>query len=70
MKSIKNNQSGFTLMKLVFFVVLIIGSLGWISNIVRLIGCDFQSVGAEIALRIVGIFIAPLGIILGFIGHF
>jgi hypothetical protein len=73
MKSIKNNQSGFTLPELmifVYFLVVICAIIGWIANIVRLAGCNFDVIGAEIVLRIVGIFLAPMGAILGFFGHF
>jgi hypothetical protein len=73
MKSIKNNQSGFTLPELmifVYFLVVICAIIGWIANIVRLTGCNFDVLGPEIVLRIIGIFMVPIGVILGFIGHF
>lgn len=44
---------------------LVIGALwGWVVNIIALAGNQGESVGL-IALRIVGIFMAPLGSILG-----
>lgn len=46
------------------------GIVGWILNIWRLTGCDFHNIGAEVVLRIVGIPIAILGAVLGYIGHF
>lgn len=53
-------------------IVGIIGAsiYGWVNNIIMLTGCDFHNVGGEIVLRVIGIFIAVLGIILGFVGHF
>lgn len=60
--------------KLAFILVwlcMIVGSvMGYVMNIFKLVGCDFAPIGAEEALRIVGIFLAPLGAILGFFGHF
>lgn len=41
----------------------------WVINIIRLASCDWIISGEE-ALRIVGIFVAPLGWVMGFIGHF
>lgn len=55
----------------VLFILLWgVGLVGWIVNIFKLVGCDFSDLGAEVILRIVGIFVAPLGSILGFVGHF
>lgn len=51
-----------------FVVVLIIG-IGWVMNIIKLISCDWIISGEEV-LRVVGIFVAPLGGILGWFGHF
>jgi uncharacterized membrane protein len=39
--------------------------IGWISNIVALFSLD--TFGGEMVLRVVGIFLAPLGAILGFL---
>jgi hypothetical protein len=45
-----------------------LGAGGWIANIVKLVSVDAPLVefGAMEILRIVGIFLAPLGSILGF----
>ena len=50
------------------FVVFILTLFGaWVANIVKLIGMDFTSVlNVEFILRIVGIFVAPLGSVMGF----
>ena len=42
---------------------------GWILNIVKLTDCNFDPINAETVLRLVGIFVAPLGVVLGFIPH-
>jgi hypothetical protein len=52
---------------IIFWLAVVgFGLYGWVMNIVYLIGCDFDpSYKAEI-LRGLGIFVAPLGIILGY----
>jgi hypothetical protein len=41
--------------------------LGWIMNIVQLIQCDFASPYKAEILRIVGVIVAPIGCVLGYI---
>ncbi len=56
------------------FLGLLIGLVaiwGWIHNIIMLTSANFHPLGAEVILRVVGIFVGPLGVILGlFVGHF
>jgi hypothetical protein len=48
------------------FVALWIAAIvGWIMNIVALYGASFDPLTGPVILRIVGIFVAPLGSILG-----
>lgn len=62
------NVRGFTSIEMVVAIVAILGAVGWISNIVKLIGTGFAvaSWGGMDVARVVGIFLAPLGAILGF----
>jgi hypothetical protein len=48
------------------FILLLIPAaiIGWIANIVALFYLD--TFGGEMVLRVVGIFLAPLGAVLGF----
>jgi uncharacterized membrane protein len=48
------------------FILLFISAIfiGWVSNIVALFSLD--TFGGEMVLRVAGIFLAPLGAILGF----
>lgn len=49
-----------------WIVIFILVALGWIFNIVALIGTSFDAgLTVESALRIVGIFFVPLGAIMG-----
>lgn len=62
------NVRGFTSIEMVVAIVAILGAVGWISNIVKLIGTGFAiaSCGWMEVARVVGIFLAPLGAVLGF----
>lgn len=67
----RNSQKGSVALLLLYLIVAVLSLIGWVANIVKLTGCDFSNIGAEIVLRVVGIFVAPLGVILGlFVGHF
>jgi hypothetical protein len=55
---------------LVFLAIWGTCMFGWVMNIVSLTTCNFNPITAEPVLRVVGIFAAPLGVVLGFIPHF
>jgi len=49
--------------------LVIAGIVGWIMNIVKLIGLagqSFEQAAVELIIRAIGIFLAPLGAIAGF----
>jgi len=50
----------------VWIVVALIGVGGWIANIVKLIGMNFEPITGMAVGRVVGVFVPPLGAILGF----
>lgn len=52
-----------------YLSAIIVLVIGWVMNIVKLVSCDFI-VSTEGVLRVVGIFVAPMGGILGYFGHF
>lgn len=60
-------QSGFTAVEFLVVVLLIGGIGGWIANIVKLAGMGFDSFSGMLVLRAIGVFVAPLGSVLGFI---
>jgi len=60
------NQRGNAFLGLIIAVVAIAGIYGWIANIVKLVGMLDGGVTAMFVARIVGIFAAPLGAVLGF----
>lgn len=63
------NQQGFLQFHMVAGLIALLGAGGWIANIVKLVSVDvpLAEFGTMEILRIVGIFLAPLGSILGFI---
>jgi len=51
---------------LLVFVVAISALVGFVLNIVKLTGATFSPLEAETVLRTIGIFVPPLGAVLGF----
>lgn len=52
----------------IFIVVLVaLAAYGWVANIVKLVGMDFGSMTGMLVVRAIGIFIAPLGSVVGFL---
>ena len=60
----------FGSMFLVYVVVFLAGVIGWIMNIVKITDCVFSPLSSEAVIRVIGSFIAPIGAVLGYIGHF
>lgn len=58
---------------LIYMVFVIIGAYGWVMNILYLIQCDFEPSWKAEILRAIGIFIVPMGSVLGYfpeaLGH-
>lgn len=54
-------------MRTFIIVVWLVSLIGWILNIVTIAGSSFDVITAMLVLRIAGIFVAPLGAVLGFI---
>jgi hypothetical protein len=60
-------QRGNAIVAIVLIVIGLALAGGWVANIVKLAGMDFASVTGMLVLRAIGIFIAPLGGVLGFL---
>ena len=52
---------------LLVIVVAILGFVGWVMNIMTIAGSSFNDLTGLLVLRVVGIFIAPMGAVLGWI---
>jgi hypothetical protein len=53
---------GLAVLLLVLFLVV-----GWVANIIRLCGCDFREPYKAEIIRAVGVFVPPVGCIVGYI---
>lgn len=65
----KQNQLEFTIRKVISKVIIAavaLGAGGWIANIVKIVGSDFGHITGMLVMRIIGVFVAPLGAVLGF----
>jgi prepilin-type N-terminal cleavage/methylation domain-containing protein len=62
-----NNQKGFTLTELLVVLVMIGGVWGWVWNIVKLVSVDNIQLTGMIVGRVIGVFVPPLGAVLGFL---
>jgi hypothetical protein len=51
---------------LVWMSLAIIGLVGWVKNLIKLIGLFGEDVTAELAIRLVGVIVAPLGAVAGY----
>ena len=51
---------------LIWLGVVLVGLIGWIMNIINIIHADFAHITGLLVIQVVGIFIAPLGAVLGF----
>jgi TRAP-type uncharacterized transport system fused permease subunit len=53
---------------ILLYLAIIIGCFyGWISNIMIIAGSNFSDITGLLVLRVVGIFVAPLGVVLGYV---
>ena len=52
---------------IIFWVIVIVGSAGYISNIVKLCKCDFEKPMTAEVIRATGIFIPPVGAVVGYL---
>lgn len=52
---------------LAWIVLLIAGGIGWIMNIVDIAQADWSHITGMLILRVIGIFIPPLGAVLGYL---
>lgn len=60
-------QLGFTAIEMLVVVLVLVGGTGWIWNIVKIVGSDFGMITGMLVMRVIGVFVAPLGMVLGFL---
>lgn len=59
-----DNTNAF--LALFYIAIVSVMAWGWIANIVKLVGIVDHGVTTMFIVRVVGIFVAPVGVILGF----
>ena len=64
---IKISFANTTMGVFLYLTLLILLLGGWVMNLVEIVNYDFASITGMIILRIAGIFIAPLGAVLGWV---
>lgn len=52
---------------LVYLALVFATLYGWVMNIVILAGSTFDPITGLLVLRAIGIFVAPLGVVLGYV---
>ena len=60
-------QLGYTLTEIIVVLLIMFGGGGWVWNIVKIASADFSDITGMLILRIIGIFVAPLGAVLGYL---
>lgn len=60
-------QSGFTAVELFIVAFVVLGCGGWVANVVKLVGSDFDPITGLVIARCIGVVLAPLGAVLGFV---
>lgn len=61
-------QLGYTgTLFLIWLVVLAIGGYGWVMNVIEITRSDFGNITGMLVMRIIGVFMAPLGAVLGYL---
>ncbi len=52
--------------KLMLLVITLAALYGYIANLMKLIGSDFDPLTGLVVARVVGVFVGPVGAVLGF----
>jgi len=52
----------------IFVILLMLAVIwGWVANIIKLVGMDMTSITGMLVVRVAGIFVPPLGSVVGFL---
>jgi prepilin-type N-terminal cleavage/methylation domain-containing protein len=60
-------QKGFTAIELLVVLFVLLGGIGWVWNIVKIVQSGFDVITGLFIARCIGVFVAPLGAILGYL---
>ena len=59
-------NDGFTLTETLMGLVVILCIIGWVMNIIKIVGTELVPITTIFVIRVVGIFVPPLGAVLGY----
>lgn len=62
----QNGFINYPVLHLIAILFVLLAAGGWIANIVKIIGTGFSDFNGMLIARCIGVFIAPLGSVLGF----
>lgn len=62
-----NKQKGYTAIQFIIVLVALAGVAGWVMNIVDIVQSDFSPLTTLLVLRFIGVFVPPLGAVLGYV---
>lgn len=61
------SQKGFTVVEVIIAALIIAGGIGWVWNIVKLIGMGLDPITGLLIVRAIGIFVPPVGAVVGYL---
>lgn len=62
-------RKGFSVYGLAWLLYIVVGLaavVGWVMNIMDIVKSDFSSITGLLVLRVIGVFVPPLGAVLGY----
>lgn len=59
-------KHGFEAIGALYLIIGLAGVTGWVMNIVDIVNSDFSNITGMLVIRIIGVFVAPLGAVLGY----
>ena len=62
-----NSQRGFTIIEVLIVLFVFVGGAGWIWNIAKIVQSGFDVITGMFIARCIGVFVAPLGAVLGYL---
>jgi hypothetical protein len=62
----QRGYSTINLLLLIYVALGIAGAVGWVMNLVDIANSSFSDITGMLVLRIIGVFIVPLGAVLGY----
>lgn len=62
-----SSEAGAIGAALIWLVIVVAAVYGWVMNIIQLYHSSFNDITGQLILRVVGIFVAPLGAVMGYL---